>query len=172
MKIKGQMINCSESQSLLFLGSPIIDGFDSLQSRGLYLSSIPIHDATRDIILMEEQSKAQESIKRRMSKLKASIQEANTALAAERKKTVDLLYLIFPAIVAKKLWLGHPVEAQQFDNVTMLFSDLVGFTAICSNSTPLMVINMLNALYTQFDIFCGETDVYKVTGHQIYKDSH
>lgn len=50
----------------------------------------------------------------------------------------------------------------KIDEVTMLFSDIVGFTAICSSCTPLMVINMLNSLYTQFDYYCGELDVYKV----------
>ena len=97
-----------------------------------------------------------------MEYLKNSIQKANQAVESERKKNVDLLNLIFPAQVAKQLWLGEPVKAQQYDHMTMLFSDIVGFTAICSTATPMVVINMLNALYTQFDAFCGEIDVYKV----------
>jgi guanylate cyclase soluble subunit alpha len=47
--------------------------------------------------------------------------------------------------------------------VTMLFSDIVGFTSICSTATPMMVINMLQDLYNQFDVFCGQLDVYKVS---------
>lgn len=112
---------------------------------------------------MEEQSRAQESLKRRMDKLRQSIQEANQAVALERKKNVDLLYLIFPPLIAQRLWLGQTVEAQTCDEVTVLFSDIVGFTSICSTATPIMVINMLNQLYTQFDQFCGEIDVYKVS---------
>lgn len=163
MLIKGQIIECVESKSLLFLGSPIVKGLQSLTSRGLFLSDIPIHDATRDIILIEEQSRAQESLKRRMDKLKDTIETANQAVEIERKKNVDLLNLIFPANVARQLWLGKPVEARQYDYVTMLFSDIVGFTAICSTASPIAVINMLNELYTQFDVYCGEVDVYKVS---------
>lgn len=111
---------------------------------------------------MEEQSRAQESLKRRMDKLKDSIQKANQAVEIERSKNVDLLNLIFPANVARQLWLGKVVSARQYDDVTMLFSDIVGFTSICSTASPMAIINMLNELYTQFDIFCGEVDVYKV----------
>lgn len=112
---------------------------------------------------MEEQSRAQESLKRRMDKLKDSIQKANKAVEIERQKNVDLLNLIFPALVAKQLWLGKAVRARQYDDVTMLFSDIVGFTSICSSASPMAIINMLNELYTQFDVFCGEIDVYKVS---------
>ncbi|UXI22809.1 hypothetical protein NH340_JMT08752 [Sarcoptes scabiei] len=161
MQIQGQIIECVESKCLLFLGTPIVKGLQSLTSRGLFLSDIPIHDATRDIILMEEQSRAQESLKRRMDKLKDSIQKANKAVEIERQKNVDLLNLIFPALVAKQLWLGKAVRARQYDDVTMLFSDIVGFTSICSSASPMAIINMLNELYTQFDVFCGEIDVYK-----------
>ena len=118
-------------------------------------------DPNRDLILIEEQSRAQESLKRRMDKLRETIQSANQAVESERKKNVDLLNLIFPANVAKKLWLGEQVKARHYDHVTMLFSDIVGFTAICSTATPIVIINMLNTLYTQFDFFCGEIDVYK-----------
>nr|CAD7264225.1 unnamed protein product [Timema shepardi] len=97
-----------------------------------------------------------------MDKLKSSIEEANMAVDKEREKNVSLLHLIFPPDIAKRLWLGETIEAKTHDNVTMLFSDIVGFTSICSTATPMMVINMLENLYNKFDEFCGQLDVYKV----------
>ncbi|ELK16534.1 Guanylate cyclase soluble subunit alpha-2 [Pteropus alecto] len=162
MEIKGQMIHVPESNSILFLGSPCVDKLDELMGRGLHLSDIPIHDATRDVILVGEQAKAQDGLKKRMDKLKATLERTHQALEEEKKKTVDLLYSIFPGDVAQQLWQGQQVQARKFDDVTMLFSDIVGFTAICAQCTPMQVISMLNELYTRFDHQCGFLDIYKV----------
>lgn len=73
MELKGQMIHVPESCSLMFLGSPRVDKLEELMGRGLHLSDIPIHDATRDVILVGEQAKAQDGLKKRMDKLKVQI---------------------------------------------------------------------------------------------------
>ena len=54
------------------------------------------------------------------------------------------------------------VRLQVFENVTILFSDVVGFTRICSQISPMEVVSMLNAMYTQFDQLSEEHSVYKV----------
>uniref|UniRef100_A0A8C9S112 Guanylate cyclase soluble subunit alpha-1 n=1 Tax=Scleropages formosus TaxID=113540 RepID=A0A8C9S112_SCLFO len=162
MDLKGQMIFVSESNCILFLGSPCVDKLEELTGRGLYLSDIPIHNALRDVVLVGEQAKAQDGLKKRLGKAKTALEQAHRALEEEKKRTVDLLFTIFPGVVAQKLWQGQAVQAKKFDNVTMLFSDIVGFTAICSVCTPMQVVTMLNELYTRFDHECGELDVYKV----------
>ncbi|XP_037554164.1 guanylate cyclase soluble subunit alpha-1 [Nematolebias whitei] len=160
--LKGQMIYVSESNAILFLGSPCVDKLEELTGRGLYLSDIPIHNALRDVVLVGEQAKAQDGLKKRLGKAKAALEQAHQALEEEKKKTVDLLFSIFPGTVAQQLWQGETVQAKKFEQVTMLFSDLVGFTAVCAVCTPMQVITMLNELYTRFDHQCGELDIYKV----------
>ncbi|KAF5885764.1 guanylate cyclase soluble subunit alpha-3, partial [Clarias magur] len=162
MDLKGQMIFMSELNAVLFLGSPCVDRLEELTGRGLYLSDIPIHNALRDVVLVGEQTKAQDGLKKRLGKAKAALEQAHQALEEEKRKTVELLFTIFPGNVAQRLWQGLPVQAKKFDHVTVLFSDIVGFTAICSRCTPMQVVDMLSALYTRFDRHCGELDVYKV----------
>lgn len=109
LEIKGQMVFCPESNSLLFIGSPFLDGLDGLTTNGLFISDIPLHDATREVILVGEQARAQDGLRRRMDKLKSSIEEGNIAVMKERKKNVSLLHLIFPAEIAESLWLGKGI---------------------------------------------------------------
>lgn len=162
MELKGQMIHLPESNCILFLASPLVKKLEQLKGRGLFLSDIPIHDATRDLILVSEQAQAQDGLKKRMEQLQTELEQASNELEEEKKKTEDLLSSIFPHDVATKLIDKQPVPARFIENVTMLFSDIVGFTSICGKCTAMDVVEMLKDLYTKFDKLCGELDLYKV----------
>jgi class 3 adenylate cyclase len=49
-----------------------------------------------------------------------------------------------------------------FENVTLLYADIAGFTKFSSTRKPIEVVDMLKKLFTEFDKMCVKHDVYKV----------
>ena len=166
LRLKGQMVHVPEAESMLFLCSPSVGNLDDLQALGLYLSDVPIHDATRDLILLSEEFKAEYVLTQQLEVLTDKLKQTHKALEEEKKLTDQLLFSILPPSVANELRHKRPVKAEKFELVTILFSGIVNFSSICQNSEPVKIVQLLNNIYTKFDLLTDPriNAVYKV-GH-------
>ena len=72
------------------------------------------------------------------------------------------LYDVFPKHIADALQAGKKVEAESHDIVTVVFSDIVGFTTISEQVSPLKIAQMLDRLYHALDTLCRKHHIFKV----------
>ncbi|NWI55371.1 GCYB1 cyclase, partial [Calyptomena viridis] len=80
-----QMIYLPEADSILFLCSPRY--FKPKEFYSLYLSDIPLHDATRDLVLLGEQFREEYKLTQELEILTDRLQHTLRALEDEKKKT-------------------------------------------------------------------------------------
>lgn len=79
------------------------------------------------------------------------MKKANRIIAIEKDKNEKLLLNTLPIKVVNDLKENGKSDPQKFRDVTVCFSDIVGFTQLSSQLDPRELINELNDIYTAFD---------------------
>jgi len=80
----------------------------------------------------------------------------------EAEKQKMLLYGALPRSVADRKLAGEDVSADHFSDVTVLFLDIVGFTAISDRIPAGHVIHLLKAIFQVCDDVCRDHDLTKI----------
>lgn len=102
------------------------------------------------------------ALQRQLEDARLLAESAAAALADEKRRSDDLLYSMLPPSVANALREGRAVSGDHYPSVTVLFCDIVDFTTIASNHSPLEVFELLGRLYTRFDALIERHPVYKI----------
>ena len=81
----------------------------------------------------------------------------------ERAKSERLLLNVLPGPIAARLreTTGSTI-ADAFDEVSVLFADIVGFTAFSANVGPVEVVQILNAMFSRFDELADRHGLEKI----------
>lgn len=67
------------------------------------------------------------------------------------KENERLLLNILPEPIADRLREGEPLIADRFDDVTLMFADIVEFTRLSASMSPQELVGVLNEIFTVFD---------------------
>jgi adenylate cyclase len=87
---------------------------------------------------------------------------AQRELQAERAKSERLLLNVLPEPIAARLKETDGIIAEGFDEATVLFADIAGFTAIAGRVPPTRVVAMLDQIFTLFDRLADEQGLEKI----------
>lgn len=94
----------------------------------------------------------------RMRQLKRQHEE----ITLEQAKTEQLLLNILPRKIAQRLKAGEEHIADAFPNVSVLFADMVGFTAMSRTMTPSALVEVLGDLFSRFDLITEKHGLEKI----------
>lgn len=81
---------------------------------------------------------------------------------SEKRKADELLRNILPEQIARTLKTTRGVIAEEFDNVSVLFADIVDYTAYSSTKTPSEVVDKLNEIFERFDALASKHGLEKI----------
>ncbi|MFY7831361.1 MAG: adenylate/guanylate cyclase domain-containing protein [Pseudanabaena sp.] len=81
----------------------------------------------------------------------SSLRDQTDLVEEKNRENEQLLLSIFPAAIAKRLKQGEKNIAESASNVTVLFSDLTGFSKLSDSLTAYEIVSILNDLVTSFD---------------------
>src|SRR5262249_26127115 len=83
-------------------------------------------------------------------------------LAAEKEKAEQLLLNVLPESIAARLRKGQETIADEHADVTILFADIVGFTALSARMPPDALVRLLNEVFSEFDQHTARCGLEKI----------
>ncbi len=91
-----------------------------------------------------------------------SLREQTEMVAAKNRENEQLLFSLFPAAIAKRLKQGEKNIAESISNITVLFSDLTGFSKLSERLNAHEIVNLLSELVTLFDETADRFGIEKI----------
>lgn len=80
----------------------------------------------------------------------------------EVRRSDDLLRRVLPGEIAARLRSGETVIADQIEDASVIFADIVGFTALTKGMHAYEVVSCLNQLFSKFDDLAASEGVEKI----------
>ena len=90
------------------------------------------------------------------------ITQQGDALRLEKERADALLFNVLPGSIAARLLAGERTIADAYPRVTVLFADIVGFTALTARLPADEVVRMLDRLFARFDDLVAARGLEKI----------
>jgi class 3 adenylate cyclase len=80
----------------------------------------------------------------------------------EREQAERVLFTVLPRPIAERMTKGESRIAEEIPDVSVLFADLAGFTALSTRTSPWDLLEMLDAIFSEFDRLTAAHGLEKV----------
>ncbi|CAB01118.3 Soluble guanylate cyclase gcy-32 [Caenorhabditis elegans] len=161
LKLKGQMMLLASKKHIIYLCSPYVTSINELMQYGMRLTAMPLHDATRDLILLNQQRLSDVEVNLQLEANNEQLETMTRELELERQKTDSILKDMLPRRIAQQLLSGEHIEACEHE-ATVMFCDLPAFQQAIPQCSPKDIVNMLNEIFRKLDRIVVIRGVYKV----------
>jgi adenylate cyclase len=145
------------------------------QEHSIASKQADVHKALRDLALKQsdlagyvehnnEYTRISEEINGKEATLKMAMQEKQREMDAkdrEHQKHMAVLHSALPKHIADRVARGEVVN-DHFDNASVIFLDIVGFTELSSSMSSQEVITLLDTIFSQCDAICEQHNVTKI----------
>ena len=95
-------------------------------------------------------------------KLRAQVDLQHEQLRVEKERSERLLLNVLPPAIAERLKRGESNIAQGHADVTVMFADIVGFTKMTEELSPVETVKILNDVFSMFDEIADKYGVEKI----------
>jgi class 3 adenylate cyclase/predicted metal-dependent HD superfamily phosphohydrolase len=93
---------------------------------------------------------------------KRAVEEKSSLLQVEKEKVEKLLLNILPEETVKELSEVGETRARAFDQVSVMFTDFVGFTRVAETIEPIDLIDRLDMFFSRFDEIIEKWNIEKI----------
>lgn len=97
-----------------------------------------------------------------ISKQKDRIERQNKIVKQQKDQSDELLLNVLPSYVVKELKEQGQVSIKTYENASVMFIDIVGFSKIAERINPKFLVTKLNNLFSEFDAIIEKYGLEKI----------
>ncbi|MGK7900220.1 MAG: adenylate/guanylate cyclase domain-containing protein [Hormoscilla sp.] len=127
-----------------------------------FAATVAINSRDEIGLLAETMQSMAGEISGHLGELERAVRGATREVRLEKEKSDRLLMKILPETIAEQLKEGENNIADGFAEVTILFADIVGFTQLSEQITPEELVELLNEIFSAFDLLAEQHGLEKI----------